>query len=960
MIAKLFNDFSIGKSLIFMCLMALFLLVPIFSINAADCGDGVCEGTEDVVSCEYDCYTDVSNPQSTWCCYNETLEQSTVSQCYLQGGVWSLNEGDEEDCVTYSQSQFESINTTAIPDESNPYKINFSCNVEGGLAPLKYEWTICNSIGMYEANKSLDLTGIQYTSCYATCKATDPHGRQISDSTTFTFSQAEAEEELWCCLNGSVVKKTSTECDAQGGSIHTTESEAQTECGGTETITNVWCCFPGGITQLVSTHMCSGAGGTAHPSQAFSESVCNPSESEGEKWCCANGNVELTDQTGCDAAGGTLYDTESEAQIACEGGTEEEEEKYCCLNEEVHMNTASWCDAQGGSIHDTEAEALAVCGEGEEGNIWCCFESGVVQQVSNHMCSGAGGSEHSSEAEAQTVCEPTQGEGEKWCCANGNVELTDAVGCDAQGGTLYDTEAEANAACEEEYEDEKWCCDNGWIDMTTPSDCAKRGGTVHETEAEAEAVCTQEYENETWCCSDGFIDMTTPDECARRGGTVHENEQTAIAECEGGKDGGDLEHWCCSDGNVDLTTLEICDQRGGTFHKSEAEAEAVCEPKYEEENERWCCIDDIVALTTAEDCNKIQGAYYQTEVEAIEACNTDCLDAYCGDGECVCGESCESCPSDCGICGTNSCENVNCLDVFSNLITTDSGILGKTFTQKEVDDMDLENNTCLFTNCINEPNDWYCTFDIDTESEECCDNGLAKLLGRNCDDNKDGGDINRTPGKPECSKDADCFQGDDPCVRHFCDDKNECNIKLDLRCLDKPMTLSKKDDTPKQAIPREIPKDKNLSDGKCCAWSFVPFWCPGICDWLWVILIILLALLMWSWRSKTLKNKDKKEEENVNNSQANKNASANEQENKDEEEKEDKLNPVMVILPIIALLLPIIVAILVNICWAIIVAIIELLIRWTLLRHVKGWDLKKKPEQDEQNEEEAVEETTQK
>ena len=233
-------------------------------------------------------------------------------------------------------------------------------------------------------------------------------------------------------------------------------------------------------------------------------------------------------------------------------------------------------------------------------------------------------------------------EGEIWCCKpDGTIDLNTQSYCDQQGGTAYQTEAEAVAACEgEEPEGEIWCCKpDGTIDLNTQSYCDQQGGTAYQTEAEAVAACEgEEPEGEIWCCKpDGDVEMNTPQFCDQVGGTYYATESEAIAACEG--EALPSEMWCCFDGHVNLTTEEICLNNGGQIFATEEEAANACMGDTDASN----CGNQVCDET--EDC--------QTCPDDCGECGTCAGDPVCGDGICDehCKENCQSCSEDCGSCG---------------------------------------------------------------------------------------------------------------------------------------------------------------------------------------------------------------------------------------------------------------------------------------------------------------------
>jgi hypothetical protein len=350
--------------------------------------------------------------------------------------------------------------------------------------------------------------------------------------------------------------------------------------------------------------------------------------------------------------------------------------------------------------------------------------------------------------------------------------------------------------------------------------------------------------------------------------------------------------WCCyyysqlDSYGVDLVSEHMCegtDTVNATVYATEQEARDNCQADEELEEEMWCCYPDgSVDMTTESTCNENKGTFYDNEQDALAACSITCAMVDCGDGNCdkSCDEDCNNCPADCGEC-EGPCDDVDCGD-------------GK--CEKDCDE------TCH--NCPGDCGECESGGDDDPGDEPSDDPGDEKEPGKDDNDPEPGARKDQGgDGEPDTgttTEDAD---------EDMAGDRDE---KDDDRS---PKEEGKKGEDGGSGI---IPK--SYGGGICCVYSFIPSAPSWVCDWLWVILFVFALLALWFWRAKT-----RKEEE--------------EDEKKDNKDDDRRVFAFYVLL-LAMFLLPILVGHMINPCWGIITALIEIILRLTILRRIKGWDKK--------------------
>ena len=395
---------------------------------------------------------------------------------------------------------------------------------------------------------------------------------------------------------------------------------------------------------------------------------------EGEIWCCKpDGTIDLNTQSYCDQQGGTAYQTEAEAITACEG-EEPEGEIWCCKPDgTIEQNTQSYCDQQGGTWYETEAEALTACGPPPTGEV---DEPSPCSKTNTFTFTIFNDSPQTTTVDLGLITFDVPSDWKVTVNPSGSVQIGPyanmtitvtvriPIPCPPPP-TATPTPTETPTG---EVDEPPPCGDTklftftisndssqiatvdlGLITFDVPSDwkvTVDPSGSIqigpHEKRVITVTVripCSPTpSDGEVWCCKpDGDVEMNTPQYCDQVGGTYYATESEAIAACEG--EALPSEMWCCFDGHVDLTTEEICLNNGGQIFATEEEAANACMGDTDASN----CGNQVCDET--EDC--------ETCPDDCGECGTCAGDPVCGDGICDehCKENCQSCSEDCGSCG---------------------------------------------------------------------------------------------------------------------------------------------------------------------------------------------------------------------------------------------------------------------------------------------------------------------
>jgi hypothetical protein len=288
------------------------------------------------------------------------------------------------------------------------------------------------------------------------------------------------------------------------------------------------------------------------------------------------------------------------------------------------------------------------------------------------------------------------------------VEEIDQYGCGfcGSGPICGDGFCDAPEDCEGCPDDCGPCpddCGNGWCDIdedctSCPADCGPCGGGGDccapngtpgcDDDGIESCVCAQDI----WCCSNVWdqacVDEITEYGCGSCGG----------ASC--GDDWCDLEETC-------ETCPADCGPCGGTGDCCAPNGTPGCETASIEDcvcaQDPWCCSNewDQTCVEEVEDfgCGDCGGATcgdaWCDLGETCETCPADCGEcAGCGDGDCSWDEDCTTCSEDCGPCSTGDCcepqDGPGCGDQFIQdcVCLDDPWCCGNEWDQTCVDEVD--------------------------------------------------------------------------------------------------------------------------------------------------------------------------------------------------------------------------------------------------------------------------------
>ncbi len=462
-----------------------------------------------------------------------------------------------------------------------------------------------------------------------------------------------------------------------------------------------------------------------------------------------------------------------------------------------------------------------------------------------------------------------------------------------------------------------------------------------------DGVCDIECDEEcTWCpedcgecpgddpcgevtCGDGVCDEECDEAC--------DSCPDDCGECPGDQTGGPV--WCCyhdpSTGwyGIDYVSEPMCVPGTGlaiSVYQTEAEVRANCQETTNDpggEPHGECdfvdCGDGVCQPECDETCENCPGDCGECPGDEPHG---ECDFVDCGDGVCQpeCDETCYNCPWDCGECEEDPCAEVDCgdgvcqeeCDEFCDTCPDDCG---ECYEPSPCDDSTCGDGMCVpecDEGCENCPGDCGECLDPDQCDSDCGDGVCDSQCGEGCENCPDDcGECDpcrdKYCGDGECrlecgenceSCSADCGECADTCGDDVCQPDETC-VNCPDDCGGCSSVTAPVDDDDKSAA---------ATSGTCCACMFLPGVCSWICPWLLWILIVGVILSTVSWFRRRIYNEKKRLNE--------------------------KRMVVYYMLPVLAFLIPVVIAILVNYCWGIIAALIIILLRWLVLRRVKHYD----------------------
>jgi hypothetical protein len=370
-----------------------------------------------------------------------------------------------------------------------------------------------------------------------------------------------------------------------------------------------------------------------------------------DEWCCTNGwdqaCVGEISEYGCGSC---------QLEPICGDGNCDAEEHCANCSQDCGGCTGDCCEANNTPGCDIAVVANCVCNQ----DAWCCtngWDDACVGEISQYGCGSC---------ESNPVCGDGQCDVDETCssCPQdcGNCNYTGDC-CQPNGTPGCDDGAIVGCVCGQD----SFCCENGWDETC-----------VGEVEQFGCGVCDTQPTCGDGACGDGEDCLLCPGDCGACTGDCCEDNGSpgcldpTITQCVCQQDS-----FCCQSEWDSICAQEVVD-----FGCGQCGDAAGC-------GDGECAVDESCDIC-AEDCGYCPGTGDCCAAHeglgcgdaAIQACVCG-LDSWCcesswdftcasevesfgcgecvggtncGDGICAPGETCDTCPDDCGACGgTGSC-----------------------------------------------------------------------------------------------------------------------------------------------------------------------------------------------------------------------------------------------------------------------------------------------------------------